>query len=74
MNLGINSGILIVVPIPKEYSASGNPNESAIQNALKEECGILIAVPIPKEYYASGNLIESAMQKALKEAWEQNIT
>lgn len=37
MNLGINSGILIVVPIPKEYSASGNPNESAIQNALKEE-------------------------------------
>lgn len=36
MNLGINSGILIAVPIPKEYYASGNLIESAMQKALKE--------------------------------------
>lgn len=36
MNLGMNSGILVAVPIPKEYSASGNFIESAIQKALKE--------------------------------------
>ncbi|KZV14738.1 hypothetical protein F511_41176, partial [Dorcoceras hygrometricum] len=34
--LELASGILIAVPIPKEYSASGNKIESAIQKALKE--------------------------------------
>ncbi|XP_068656389.1 pseudouridine-5'-phosphate glycosidase [Aristolochia californica] len=32
----LGSGILIAVPIPKEYSASGNLIEAAIQAALKE--------------------------------------
>ncbi|KAL2514247.1 Uncharacterized protein Fot_28218 [Forsythia ovata] len=36
MNLGINSGILVAIPIPKEYSALGNLMESAIQKSLKE--------------------------------------
>uniref|UniRef100_A0A0D9X9I6 Pseudouridine-5'-phosphate glycosidase n=1 Tax=Leersia perrieri TaxID=77586 RepID=A0A0D9X9I6_9ORYZ len=35
-NLHLGSGILIAVPIPKEYAASGNAIESAIQKALKE--------------------------------------
>ncbi|KAG9459458.1 hypothetical protein H6P81_003966 [Aristolochia fimbriata] len=33
---GLGSGILIAVPIPKEYSASGNLIEAAIQTALNE--------------------------------------
>ncbi|KAL6909605.1 hypothetical protein ACP4OV_001886 [Aristida adscensionis] len=34
--LHLGSGILIAVPIPKQYAASGNIIESAIQKALKE--------------------------------------
>ncbi|XP_043723053.1 pseudouridine-5'-phosphate glycosidase isoform X2 [Telopea speciosissima] len=36
MKLGLGTGILIAVPIPKEHAASGNLIESAIQRALKE--------------------------------------
>lgn len=36
LNLKLGSGILIAVPIPKEYSASGNSIESAIQKAVQE--------------------------------------
>ncbi|PSR86800.1 Pseudouridine-5'-phosphate glycosidase [Actinidia chinensis var. chinensis] len=36
MKLKLGTGILIAVPIPKEYSASGSLIESAIQRALKE--------------------------------------
>ncbi|KAL6564786.1 hypothetical protein OROMI_016236 [Orobanche minor] len=36
INLNLGSGVLIAVPIPSEYSASGNIIESAIQRALKE--------------------------------------
>ncbi|OAY80025.1 Pseudouridine-5'-phosphate glycosidase [Ananas comosus] len=36
LNLKLGSGILIAVPIPKEYSASGNIIESAIQKAVQE--------------------------------------
>ncbi|KAG0501612.1 hypothetical protein HPP92_001684 [Vanilla planifolia] len=36
LKLGLGSGILIAVPIPKQHSASGNLIESAIQEALKE--------------------------------------
>ncbi|KAG1330960.1 pseudouridine-5'-phosphate glycosidase 2 [Cocos nucifera] len=36
LNLKLGSGMLIAVPVPKEYAASGNMIESAIQNALKE--------------------------------------
>lgn len=36
MKLGLGTGILIAVPIPEEYSASGSLIESAIQRALKE--------------------------------------
>ncbi|KAG7023836.1 psuG [Cucurbita argyrosperma subsp. argyrosperma] len=36
MNLGLGSGILISVPIPKEHSASGSLIENAIQSALQE--------------------------------------
>lgn len=35
-NLDIGSGILIAVPIPKQYEASGNFISSAISQALKE--------------------------------------
>ncbi|KAI3848205.1 hypothetical protein MKW92_028321 [Papaver armeniacum] len=36
LKLGLGSGILIGVPIPKEHAASGRMIESAIQTALKE--------------------------------------
>lgn len=36
LNLKLGSGILIAVPVPKEYAASGNMIESAIKKALKE--------------------------------------
>ncbi|KAL6563884.1 hypothetical protein OROHE_005124 [Orobanche hederae] len=36
INLNLGSGVLIAVPIPSEYSASGNIIESAIPRALKE--------------------------------------
>nr|XP_010909663.1 uncharacterized protein LOC105035704 isoform X2 [Elaeis guineensis] len=36
LNLKLGSGMLIAVPVPTEYAASGNMIESAIQNALKE--------------------------------------
>ncbi|XP_051141773.1 pseudouridine-5'-phosphate glycosidase isoform X2 [Andrographis paniculata] len=36
IGLGLGTGVLIAVPIPKEHSASGNIIESAIQRALKE--------------------------------------
>lgn len=36
LNLGLGSGILIAVPIPKDHSASGYTIESAIQKALEE--------------------------------------
>ncbi|KAJ4943985.1 hypothetical protein NE237_022060 [Protea cynaroides] len=36
MKLGLGTGILIAVPIPKEHAASGNLIESAIQRALNE--------------------------------------
>ncbi|KAK4407445.1 Pseudouridine-5'-phosphate glycosidase [Sesamum angolense] len=36
INLGLTTGILIALPIPREHSASGNIIESAIQKALKE--------------------------------------
>ncbi|XP_072964670.1 pseudouridine-5'-phosphate glycosidase isoform X1 [Typha angustifolia] len=36
LNLRLENGILIAVPIPKEYAASGNMIESAIQKALQE--------------------------------------
>ncbi|KAK4419611.1 Pseudouridine-5'-phosphate glycosidase [Sesamum alatum] len=36
INLGLTTGILIALPIPREHSASGNIIESAIQKALNE--------------------------------------
>nr|DAD24061.1 TPA_asm: hypothetical protein HUJ06_025524 [Nelumbo nucifera] len=36
LKLGLGSGILIAVPIPKEHAASGSLIEIAIQKALKE--------------------------------------
>ncbi|KAL0459145.1 UNVERIFIED_CONTAM: Pseudouridine-5'-phosphate glycosidase [Sesamum latifolium] len=36
INLGLTTGILIALPIPREHSTSGNIIESAIQKALKE--------------------------------------
>ncbi|KAL5707036.1 pseudouridylate synthase [Ranunculus cassubicifolius] len=36
LKLGLGTGILIAVPIPKEFAASGNLIESAIQKALQE--------------------------------------
>lgn len=36
LTLNLGSGMLIAVPIPKEYAASGNLIESAIQRALEE--------------------------------------
>lgn len=34
--LKLGSGILIAIPIPKEYAAAGNKIEDAIKQALKE--------------------------------------
>ncbi|KAJ6823685.1 uncharacterized protein M6B38_127500 [Iris pallida] len=36
LSLNLGTGMLIAVPIPKEYAASGNLIESAIQRALEE--------------------------------------
>ena len=36
VKLGLGTGILIAVPIPREHSASGSLIESAIQGAMTE--------------------------------------